>query len=148
MNTKNKVTGILFQKSQADSASLVLRVGASLLMLTHGIPKLIQLVSAEPVVFAGVMGMSPTLSLALAVFAEVICSVFILFGLGTRLAAVPLVFTMLIAAFHIHASDPFAGKEMALLYALMFIVVTITGGGKYSLDYLLLGKRNPKLASA
>ena len=41
---------------------------------------------------------------------------------------------MLIAAFYIHADDPFARKEKALLFALIFIVLLISGGGKYSVD--------------
>ncbi len=57
--------------------------------------------------FPAILGMSGELSLTLTVFAEIICSVFILFGLGTRLAVIPLIITMLVAVLYIHSSDPF-----------------------------------------
>jgi putative oxidoreductase len=136
------------EKSNTNFALLVLRSGAALMMLTHGVPKLMQFFSGEPIAFASVFGMSMGLSLALAVFAEVICSVFILLGFGTRLATLPLIITMLTAAFYIHASDPFSGKEMSLLYALIFIVLFITGGGKYSVDSILAKQLKRKTAVA
>lgn len=55
-------------------------------------------------------------------------------GLATRPAALTLMFTMLVAAFGAHASDPFAKKEMALLYFFIFTVFFAQGGGKYSVD--------------
>jgi putative oxidoreductase len=131
----------LFNKSlqlgNTDLAVLFIRVSIASLMLTHGLPKLANLLSGEPVVFASVFGMSQTLSLSLAVFAEVFCSILILIGLGTRFAAIPLIITMAIAAFYIHAADPFSTKEMAVLYLLGFFFVLIVGGGKYSLDNII-----------
>ncbi len=123
---------------------LIIRIGAASLMLTHGIPKLMQLFSGEPVSFSSVMGMTPELSLLLAVFAEFLCSVFIFLGLFTRLAAIPLIITMSVAAFHIHSDDPFAVKEKALLFLLIFIFLLITGGGNYSIDGILLRKSKKK----
>lgn len=128
------------EKGDSNLAVLFLRAGAALMMLTHGIPKMMQFFSDEPIAFVGIMGLSMTLSLALAVFAEVVCALLVLFGLGTRLASIPLVITMLTAAFYVHAADPFAGKEMALLYGLIFIAVLIKGGGKYSVDHILRKK--------
>ncbi|RIH63910.1 DoxX family protein [Mariniphaga sediminis] len=128
------------QIANTNFALLLLRAGAALMMLTHGVPKLMQFFSGEPIAFASVFGMSTVLSLALAVFAEVICSIFILFGLGTRLSSIPLIITMLIAAFHIHGADPFSSKEKSLLFGLIFIVLLLTGAGKYSIDYLLSEK--------
>ncbi len=108
-------------------------------MLVHGIPKLISLVSGN-IQFPGLFGLSPELSLSFAVFAEVVCSIFIFVGLGTRFAVIPLVITMLVAVFLVHSADPFAKKELALLYLLPYIILFITGSGKYSLDYLLQQK--------
>lgn len=127
--------------SQIDLGLLILRVGAGGLMLTHGIPKLIKLFGSEEIAFADPYGLGMGISLALAVFAEFICSILVILGLGTRLAAIPLVITMFTAAFIIHAADPFQRKEMALLYLLIFIVLLVTGGGKHSLDYYWLKKK-------
>lgn len=81
--------------------------------------------------------MGATFSLILAVFAEVVCSILIGLGLLTRLASIPLIITMLVASFMIHATDPFAKKEFALLYLLVYLVVFVIGSRKYSLDALL-----------
>lgn len=121
-------------------ALLIARVGIAALMLTHGLPKLAMLFSGNPVQFPPVMGMSAELSLGLTVFAEVFCSILILVGAGTRLAVVPLAITMLVAALVIHGADPFAKKEMALLFLLGYVVLLIAGSGKYSVDYLLQRK--------
>lgn len=131
----------LFYKSLADKpkngALLLFRIGIALLMLTHGVPKLAQFFSGEPVAFANVLGMGQTISLVLAIFAEVFCSVLILLGMGTRLAAIPLIITMLVAVLHIHSGDPFARKEMGIHYLLAYVFLFMTGSGKYSLDYIL-----------
>jgi putative oxidoreductase len=125
-------------------ALLIGRVGFSGLMLTHGYPKLMQLVSGEPVSFASVLGLSATLSLVLAVFSEFFCSVLIIFGYYTRLAAILLIITMSVAAFHIHGDDPLSVKEKSLLFLLFYIMLLITGGGKYAVDHLLLKKKKKK----
>ncbi|NCI47423.1 DoxX family protein [Sediminibacterium soli] len=124
-----------------DIGLLIARVGIASLMLVHGIPKMIMLFSSNPVQFPPVMGMSAGLSLALTVFAEVFCSLLILLGLGTRLAAVPLAITMLVAVFLVHSSDPLSVKELGLLYLLVYLNLLFAGSGKYSLDYLLQLKR-------
>lgn len=124
-----------------DVALLIARVGIAALMLTHGIPKLVMLFSGAPVQFPPVMGISSEVSLSLTVFAEVFCSLSILAGFATRLAVIPLVVTMMVAVFLIHAADPLSVKEPALQYLLMYIVLLVSGSGKYSIDKLLKSKR-------
>lgn len=123
-----------------DTALLTARIGIAALMLIHGIPKMMMFFSGSPVQFPAVMGMSAELSLALTVFAEVVCSVFILAGFATRLATLPLIITMLVAVIVIHGADPLAKKEPALYYLLVYVVLLMAGSGKYSLDYLLQDK--------
>lgn len=123
-----------------DLALLVARIAIAALMLTHGLPKMQMLFSGGPVRFPAVAGMSAGLSLALAVFAEVFCSILILVGFATRLATVPLIITMLVAIFSIHAADVFAKKELAVIYLAGYIVLLFSGSGKYSADYLLQSK--------
>jgi putative oxidoreductase len=135
-----QITKKFLQPGNTDMALVVVRVSIALLMLSHGIPKLAQFVSDEPIAFVSVFGMSPSLSLAFAVFAEVLCSVLILAGLGTRLAAIPLIVTMAVAAFYVHAADPFAVKEVAILYLAGYVLLAIAGSGKYSLDNLIIRK--------
>lgn len=132
-----KVFNIDLVPKNVDAILLFVRIGIAALMLVHGVPKLVKLLSEEPIQFASVFGMSPVLSLGLAVFAEFFCSLLILLGLGTRLATVPLIITMLIAVFYIHAEDPFARQELGLHYLLVYILLLVTGSGRYSVDHLL-----------
>jgi len=124
-----------------DLLSLVLRISIASFMLTHGLGKLNLLFSGSEIQFADPIGLGATISLGLAVFAEVVCSILIGLGLATRLASIPLIITMLVAAFIVHATDPFAKKEFALLYLLIYLTVFIVGSRKYSLDHLLQKKK-------
>ena len=134
-----RLFNVQHQETNIDIAILILRVSLATLMLVHGIPKLMSLISGEPVQFPALIG-TPEISLALAVFAEVACSILILFGLSTRLATIPLIVTMLIAVFMIHAADPFAKQEMGIHYLVGYIILLITGSGKISLDHVLVTK--------
>jgi putative oxidoreductase len=136
-----KMFSVNHESKKMDIALLITRVGIGLLMLTHGLPK-ISGFSEDPVQFMDLLGIGTTASLALAVFAEVVCSVLVVLGLGTRLAVIPLSITMLIAAFHIHIGDPFAKQEMALHFLLVYVVLFILGSGKYSIDSILFKTMN------
>ncbi|PVW14795.1 DoxX family protein [Marixanthomonas spongiae] len=122
---------------------LILRFLVGILMLTHGMGKLQTLFGGDPIQFHDPLGVGAAMSLALAVFAEVLCSILLIIGLGTRLAAIPLLFTMMVAAFVIHINDDFGRQELPMLYAAIYIVIATIGAGRYSLDYLLL-KNNKK----
>lgn len=123
-----------------DIALLIARVVIAVLMLTHGFPKM-GLFSETPIQFIDVMGLGAEISLGLAIFAEIGCSVLILLGLGTRIAVIPLIVTMLIAVFIVHGGDPFIKQEMGLHYLLVYIMLLLTGSGKYSLDKLITAKK-------
>lgn len=121
------------KKNFPNLALLILRVGASGLMLTHGIPK-INMLFASPIQFADPFGIGPTLSLILALIGEVVAPIFIILGFQTRIAAIPVAITMAVAAFMIHANDPFSAKEKAILFLISFVVIFLAGPGKYSID--------------
>ena len=117
-----------------DLAILLVRVFIGLTMLTHGTPKLMRFSSDGPLHFGDPLNIGMGPSLALAVFAEVFCSLFIIVGLGTRLAVIPLIITMLVAAFVVHKTDGFREQEVALIYLLIYFTLFITGSGKFSID--------------
>lgn len=121
-------------KRYADIGVLILRVSIGLLMITHGWPKLNKFFADEPIKFGDPLGIGKELSLALAVFAELFCSIFLTLGLFTRLASVPLFITMAVAAFISHVDDPLSKKEHALMYMICYIYFMFAGGGKYSID--------------
>lgn len=121
---------------------LVIRVGlGSLMLVSHGWGKLVGF-SGLTGSFPDPLGLGSTLTLILAVFAEVLCSILLIVGLGTRFAAVPLLATMLVAALIVHAADPWARQEFALVYAVGFLALIFTGGGQFALDrFVRLKKR-------
>lgn len=87
--------------------------------------------------FADPLGVGTTTSLALAVFAELFCAVLLVLGLGTRVCAFFLAFTMFVAGIVVHWADPLKKKEMALLYMGFYLVFLFAGPGKFSLDAVL-----------
>ena len=115
---------------------LLLRVAIGGMMLVHGLPKLMNLLSGS-IEFADPLGLGPQLSLVLAVGAEVGCSLLLIFGLFTRLATLPLIVTMTVAVLIIHADDPYSKKEMALLYLVPYLTLLFSGAGQFSLDQLV-----------
>jgi len=116
---------------------LIFRVLISIFMLTHGMGKFKLLLDGGAENFIDPLGVGPVFSLYLVVFAEVFCSVLIILGLATRFAVIPLIITMAVAAFIFHGADPFAAKEMGLLYMLFYVGILITGPGKYAVDKLI-----------
>ena len=121
-------------------ALLILRLAVGFMMLTHGYGKLLRLFGDDPLKFADPIGIGVTASLALAVFAEFFCSIFLILGVATRLSAMPLIVTMLVAALIVHAPDAFGRKELPLLYAAVSFTIFITGAGKFSVDNLIFKK--------
>jgi putative oxidoreductase len=126
---------------------LILRVGAGgLLFAGHGLDKLLSL-GARAALFPDPLGVGPHVSMALATFAEGVCSLLVVLGVATRLSALPPLITMLVAAFVVHGGDPWMKKELALTYAVPFLALVFTGGGSLSLDSLLrTGRRRQKVA--
>ena len=117
-----------------DFGLLAVRLLSGGMMLTHGLPKFDRLFGEGPVKFADPFGLGPEISLALVLFAEVGCSLLVMAGFKTRWATLPLLFTMLMAAFYAHGSDPFSDKELSLTFFTLFLSILISGGGRFSLD--------------
>ena len=130
----------------ASSGLLFLRLAVGWMMLYgHGLGKIGKfeaLKATWPV--PGILPlnlMSSPVSLIATIGAEVGAAALIMLGLATRPAAFVLGFAMTIAAFQVHAHDPFfstggASKEFAVLYLIPCMVLIITGGGQWSLDSL------------
>ncbi|PCC74065.1 putative oxidoreductase [Nannocystis exedens] len=120
-----------------DLGLLALRLGAAALIWTfHMRPKLLHF-DDELREFPDPLGIGSAPSFVLALAAEGLCSSLVALGLLTRLAAVPIVFTMLMVL--MMAARGFAGADVqsALLYALPYTALALTGAGRYSLDHRL-----------
>ena len=127
---------------------LLARITVGALMLSHGIPKLMKFFATGDITFSDPLGVGTIPSLILAIFAEVFCSILVIIGLGTRIAVIPTMITMLVVIFLVHMHDPFGKKELPMLYLTIYTFLLICGSGKYSVDSLLLKKqRNENLAA-
>lgn len=112
---------------------LLLRLGFGGMMLTHGIPKMMKMLSGD-FSFGDPIGIGEPASLVLAVLGEVVFPILVIIGFKTRLSAIPVIITMAVAAFIVHAADPFGTKEMAILYLIGFTAMALLGAGRYSVD--------------
>jgi putative oxidoreductase len=123
-----------------DFGLLILRLWVGLMMaFAHGWGKL-STFSERASQFPDPLGVGSTLSLSLAVFAEFFCALAIALGFITRGAVIPVMTTMLVAAFVIHSDDPFGKKELALLCLAPLLTILFTGPGRYSVDRWLTRK--------
>ncbi len=114
-------------------AMLVLRFGLGVLMANHGFQKLSHF-AAMKTKFMSFMGLGATTSLCLVIFAEFFCSIFLILGLFTRLATVPLIIAMGVAVFMAHKGEIFGDGEHGLLFLIGYIVLLFVGPGKISVD--------------
>lgn len=118
-----------------DMALLLLRIFAGLFMMLHGIPKLTRF-SEMSGQFADPFGLGTTLTLILVIFAEVFCAALVIVGAFTRIALIPLIINMSVIALVVHGADGFGRKELPFMFLLAWIVLFLTGPGRYSLDNL------------
>ena len=95
-------------------------------------------------VFPDPLGVGSPLSLGLAIFGELACSMAFIIGFLYRLAMLPMIFTMGMAFFVIHGNDPFAVKELAFIYLVVYVLMYIIGPGKFAVDHWLGKALTPK----
>jgi len=121
------------RRTLAENGVFLLRVSVSLLMLSHGIPKALEYETLLQS-FPDPLNVGIEMSAMLILFAEVGCSILLLLGLFGRLASVTLFIAMMVAAFVHHFGDPWAMKELPMLYAAVYACLTFTGPGSTSID--------------
>jgi putative oxidoreductase len=128
-----------------DLGLLIIRLIIGVLMAFYGFEKLIHFSEmaasdfwAKNVNFLGLTGSIP---LALTVFAELLCSLFLILGIFTRVSLFFLIFCM---AYIFLVIFPFSivdkgdnGYQFndAFVYFAIYLGLFFTGPGKYSLDY-------------
>ena len=128
-----KLLSTKYSAGAFNTAMLLMRLTFGILMMHHGYGKLTafnETAGHIPHFF----GMSGSLTTALVVFAEFFCALFIVLGLFTRLACVPLIINMAYALFMAHKGDVFGQGEVATLYLAAFVVILLVGPGRVSVD--------------
>ncbi|HEY8535929.1 MAG TPA: DoxX family protein [Vicinamibacterales bacterium] len=125
-----------FLPVNVDLALLLLRVGFSAgLLCLHGWGKLANYTERMHR-FTDPFGIGSPVSLALSIFAEVVCSVLIALGLFTRFAALVCIINMTVAFVIAHEARLVGPRngELAFAYLLVFLAIFIAGPGRYSID--------------
>ena len=128
-----KLLSIHYSPLAFNAAMLVLRIAMGALMMAHGYQKLVGF-STMKSDFYNLLGMGSTLSLALCIFAEFFCALFVMIGLFTRIVTLPLIISTSIALFDVHAMDFFNTGEKASLFLSGYIVLLLLGPGRASVD--------------
>ena len=125
-----------YSSSAFNLAMFILRVGAGILMIHHGYDKLVHF-NQYAQHFMHFFGMSAQVSLSLVIFAEFFCAIFMILGLFTRLAAIPLAIDVAVAVAKGHDIDILGQGEHAALFVLIFITILILGPGRISIDGMI-----------
>jgi len=128
-----KLLSTKYSAGAFNTAMLLLRLGAGVLMMSHGYEKLIHFGTRHNS-FMNFLGIGSSFSLSLVIFAEFFCSLFIILGLFTRLATIPLIIVMSVALFKAENAEIFGKGELATLYLACFVVLLLLGPGKVSVD--------------
>lgn len=120
----------------ASISLLILRIVFGGMLLIHGWAKMTNFDTISEHFVGGSFG------LGLAVFAEVFCSLGVIFGVLYRLALIPMIITMGAAFFGTHGVKIIGegNGELALLYLAVFVALFLMGAGKYAGDGWIANK--------
>lgn len=114
---------------------LALRVFFGVLFFTHGLDKMINFNTLSET-YPSVLGFGSYMTLMVSIFCEFACSLFLIAGLMERVVLLPMIASMAVAFFDIH-DGMFPEGELSLIYLILFVVLLLTGPGRYSVDYLI-----------
>lgn len=133
-----KIASTNYSDAAFSIATLILRLGLGLVMLmVHGYDKLQHFAKISASGFSDPFHIGGTFSLSLTIFAEFFCSCFIILGLFTRLACIPLIIAMSVALFYAHHGNLSGAGEKAALYLAGYLALLFLGPGKVSVDGLV-----------
>lgn len=131
-----KLTSIHYSAGLFNFGMLILRLTFGVLMIKHGYDKLIHFDEMK-LKFFDFLHLGMSTSLCLTIFAELFCALFLVLGLFTRLAVVPLIICMGVALFQVHNTDVFGDGQEATLYLTAYLMILFTGPGRISVDGLI-----------
>lgn len=131
-----------------DVAVLVARVVLGLVLIAHGLQKLLSNgFGATSASFAKMGVPLPPVSAAYATFAELVGGILILLGALTTAAAVLVVLDMLGAFAFVHVSKGVfvggGGWELVAVIAVGAVLLAVGGAGRYSVDHAMNARKIP-----
>lgn len=124
-----------------DIGLLVLRVvlGATL-FFKHGLEKITHF-SQMSAHFPNPLHVGSHVSLIFALLSDAICSLLVVLGMGTRVAAFVIVVNLGVALYFVHhLALRSEHGEMMVAFLAGFLALVFTGAGRFSLDWKLWGR--------
>lgn len=125
--------------NSADTAKFILRLSVGIMMLFHGVDKIINGIGGVKHLTTSA-GLPEFLAYGVYV-GEVVVPILIILGLYARIASLILAFNMSVAIFLANGSSVFVlGKhgapliELPFLYLVMSILIFLLGSGKYAVN--------------
>ncbi|RDC55157.1 DoxX family protein [Pedobacter chinensis] len=118
-----------------NQAILIFRIAVSLeLIVVHGLKKIgIGTVAAE--VVPNPLDIPETLNQLFAVSANLVFPLFIIAGLFTRIATIPILAVTLTGYFVVHGNDSLIVRDVPFMFSVAFLFIAAVGPGRFSLDY-------------
>jgi putative oxidoreductase len=116
---------------------LIFRVAIAVqLMLAHGLKKIgVGVANAE--IVPNPLHLPNFLNQLFAEAANLVFPVFVIAGLFTRLAVLPVLAVTLTGFFIVHFHDSFLEKDVPFMYSAAYLLLLSFGPGRYSIDYYI-----------
>ncbi|MBD8668930.1 DoxX family protein [Pseudomonas lurida] len=120
----------MHESKRQDLGLLFLRVsGALFLLWVHGLPKLLNY-SEQLKLIEDPFHLGASVTLLLAIFAEVLCPLLIMAGVLVRLACLPILCVLLIALGVVHPEWTLFEAQFGWLLLIIFTALVISGPGR------------------
>lgn len=119
-----------------NAGMFILRIALGILMFHHGFQKITHFNETAQHI-PNLMGMGKTINTSLIIFAEFFCSLFLILGLFTRLACIPIIIAMSVNLYKTADLDFFGKGETPSLFLTGLIVIILIGPGKISVDGMI-----------
>lgn len=132
----NRFLSTKYSAAAFNFGMFILRVVTGLLLVNHGYSKLIQF-STLRYKFMNFMSLGSTISLSLIIFAEFFCGIFLVLGLFTRFACIPIIVAMSVIVFSVTRGHIFDEGEKSAIYLAATIAILFCGPGKISVDGMI-----------
>lgn len=114
---------------------LFVRLFFGALFFMHGLDKMTSF-NVLSQTYPSVLGLGSYTTLMITIFCEFACSLFLMAGLVTRIVLIPMMASMAVAFFDVH-DGMMPDGELSLIYMVVFLVLFMTGPGRYSVDAII-----------
>lgn len=138
--TRKHTTSAITSRRNFDIANLYLRLFIGGVVLLHNIGKM-QTYNEIIDTFPSLLFDSPTLTFAVFTIAEVAFAMMIMCGLWIRFASFLMALGMFLSIFVVVPTSGMTAGTLQFIYMGIYIFFVIAGGGRYSLDTVLWGRK-------